>query len=75
MPKMTVFEVAPRDGIQNESRRITLQDKIFLVSGLVRAGIRELELGAFVRPDRVPAMADTDQVYAAIRNGKSCIIT
>ena len=39
------------------------------VSGLVKAGIRDLELGAFVRPDRVPQMADTDKLFGEIKKG------
>src|SRR5690349_2977976 len=67
--EIRVFEVGPRDGLQNEPRRVSLQDKIEFVRGLVAAGIRDLELGAFVRPDRVPQMADTDQIFGKIRSG------
>lgn len=67
--KVRIFEVGVRDGLQNESSTFTLQDKLFLAQGLVNAGIQEIELGAFVRPDRVPQMADTDQVYEAVKNG------
>lgn len=67
---VTVFEVGPRDGLQNESRPVSLDDKLFLVQGLVDAGVRELELGAFVRLDRVPQMADTEQVFAALKDGR-----
>jgi hydroxymethylglutaryl-CoA lyase len=68
--KVRVFDVGPRDGLQNEPGKITLKDKLGLVTGLIEAGVADLELGAFVRPDRVPQMADTDQIYAAIRSGK-----
>jgi len=61
---VTVFEVGPRDGLQNESREIPFGLKVSFVQGLVRAGLREIELGAFVRPDRVPRMADTDRLFA-----------
>src|SRR5690242_5534843 len=64
--KVTVFEVGPRDGLQNEALPVALADKLAFVRGLVAAGVRELELGAFVRPDRVPPMADTDAIYGAI---------
>lgn len=67
IPKsVRVFEVGVRDGLQNESRPVSLDDKIFLAQGLVHAGIGDLELGAFVRPDRVPQMADTELVYEAV---------
>jgi hydroxymethylglutaryl-CoA lyase len=62
-----VFEVGPRDGIQNEPKLISLKDKLWFVSSLIRAGVRDIELGAFVRPDLVPQMADTDQVYTWVK--------
>lgn len=70
LPKQVeIFEVGVRDGLQNEARPVRFEDKIRLAQGLVDAGIRKLELGAFVRPDLVPPMADTDRVYAAVRDG------
>lgn len=68
--RVTVFEVGPRDGLQNESRPVSLANKLWLVSRLLKAGVRECELGAFVRPDRIPQMADTEEVFAAIRAKK-----
>jgi hydroxymethylglutaryl-CoA lyase len=68
--KIEIFEVGVRDGLQNESREVRLSDKLKLAQSLIDAGIRKLELGAFVRADRVPQMADTDQVYAALRAGE-----
>ena len=65
-----VFEVGPRDGLQNESRPVTFHQKLGLVRALVASGVRDLELGAFVRTDRVPQMADTGRIYASIENGK-----
>lgn len=65
-----VFEVGLRDGLQNESRRVSLDDKLFLARGLLAAGVRHLELGAFVRTDLVPQMADTENVYEAIHQGE-----
>ncbi len=67
--RVEIFEVGVRDGLQNEARSVRLDDKVRLSQGLVDAGVRRLELGAFVRPDLVPQMADTDRVYAAIRDG------
>jgi len=65
-----IFEVGPRDGLQNEPRHVSLEDKIWFVNSLVKAGVRNLEIGAFVRPDRVPQMADSFLMFAAIRTGK-----
>lgn len=67
---VTVFEVGPRDGLQNESRSITRATRLKFIQGLIAAGLREIELGAFVRVDRVPQMADTPWVYEQIRAGR-----
>ncbi|OFZ19698.1 MAG: hypothetical protein A2X94_16720 [Bdellovibrionales bacterium GWB1_55_8] len=66
----TVFEVGPRDGLQNEPVAVPLEDKIAFLNGLLAAGVRNIELGAFVRPDRVPQMADTDEIYRRIESGE-----
>jgi hydroxymethylglutaryl-CoA lyase len=67
-----IFEVGPRDGLQNEPRALglPLEAKLRFVEGLVAAGVRDLELGAFVRADKVPQMADTDQIFERIRARK-----
>lgn len=67
--KIEVFEVGVRDGLQNEPRPVLLANKLRLAQALLDAGVRRLELGAFVRPDLVPQMADTEKVYAALREG------
>jgi hydroxymethylglutaryl-CoA lyase len=64
--KARVFEVGPRDGLQNESQPVTTAAKIAWVQDLVKAGMRDFELGSFVRPDKVPQMADTDALYRAV---------
>ena len=69
MAEVRVFEVGPRDGLQNEPRQVGLADRLRFITGLVGAGVRDLELGAFVRPDKVPRMADTDRIYRAIASG------
>jgi hydroxymethylglutaryl-CoA lyase len=56
--------------LQNEPKLVSFEDKIWFASSLLKAGITDFELGAFVRPDRVPQMADTDALYAAIRSKK-----
>lgn len=65
-----IFEVGARDGLQNEPRQVHLKDKIGFIKALVLAGVQDIELGAFVRPDRVPQMADTDEIYQLIRSKK-----
>jgi hydroxymethylglutaryl-CoA lyase len=68
--KVTVFEVGPRDGLQNEAGAVAFEAKLAFISGLIGAGVKDIELGAFVRPDRVPQMADTDRVCEAVREGR-----
>ena len=52
-----------RDGLQDE-RTVATDDKLTLFDALVAAGVRDLEMMSFVRPDRVPAMADADELAA-----------
>jgi len=62
-----IFEVGPRDGLQNEVRPIPVAAKIALVDCLTRAGFRRIEVASFVSPRWVPQMADGAQVLAGIR--------
>ncbi|MCI0604902.1 hydroxymethylglutaryl-CoA lyase [bacterium] len=62
-----IFEVGPRDGLQNESRVLTTDQKLELIQKLLHAGLDQIEVGAFVRPDRVPQMAGTDEIYKSKR--------
>lgn len=57
-----IFEVGPRDGLQNEKMLLSLPDKLWLVKALAQAGLKDIEAGAFVRPDRVPQMADSESL-------------
>ncbi|HSZ41402.1 MAG TPA: hydroxymethylglutaryl-CoA lyase [Trebonia sp.] len=61
---VTVTEVVLRDGLQDEPVTVDTDGKLRLLDGLLGAGLRSVELGAFVRPDRVPQMADTDELVA-----------
>ena len=62
MPKITVYEVGPRDGLQNEAGVVPVADKIAFIEALAGAGAPVVEVGAFVSPKWVPQMADTDAV-------------
>ena len=61
-----IFEVGPRDGLQNEKRLIPAADKIALIDALSRAGFRRIEATSFVSPKWVPQMADAAEVLAGI---------
>lgn len=64
--RVLVFEMAPRDGLQNEARVIPTKDKIALVDALSGAGIQKIETASFVSPKWVPQMADGAEVMARI---------
>ncbi|MEM7599239.1 MAG: hydroxymethylglutaryl-CoA lyase [Pseudomonadota bacterium] len=61
-----IFEVGPRDGLQNEAEFIPTADKIALIDCLSRAGFRRIEVASFVSPKWVPQMADGAAVLAGI---------
>lgn len=61
-----IFEVGPRDGLQNEARPIPTAGKIALIDLLSRAGFRRIEVASFVSPRWVPQMADSAAVLAGI---------
>jgi hydroxymethylglutaryl-CoA lyase len=61
-----IFEVGPRDGLQNEKREIPVEKKIALVDCLSRAGFRRIEVASFVSPKWVPQMAGSAEVLAGI---------
>ena len=64
--RVDLFEMGPRDGLQNEKRLIATADKIALVDMLSHAGFRRIEVTSFVSPKWVPQMADAAEVLAGI---------
>jgi hydroxymethylglutaryl-CoA lyase len=64
---VTICEVGPRDGLQNEAQTVSASDKVRYIEMLVDAGITELEATSFVSPSAVPQLADADEVFPAIR--------
>ena len=64
--RVTVVEVGPRDGLQNESATIPTADKIGFVDRLSVSGLPVIEVSAFVSPRWIPQMADASQVFAGI---------
>jgi hydroxymethylglutaryl-CoA lyase len=65
-PRVTVVEVGPRDGLQNEAASVNTADKVAFVNRLTAAGLSVIEVSAFVSPKWVPQMADADDVFAGI---------
>lgn len=71
-PVVTVVEVGPRDGLQNEPRPVETALKVALIDRLGAAGLPVIEAGSFVSPSRVPQMADTAAVLAGIARRAGC---
>ena len=61
-----LVEVGPRDGLQNEARPLSVEQRLELIQKLADSGLTEIEAGSFVSPKWVPQMADTDQVLAGL---------
>jgi hydroxymethylglutaryl-CoA lyase len=59
---VSVYEVAPRDGLQNERATVPLRAKLRLIEALVQAGLRRIEITSFVSPKWIPQLADADEV-------------
>ncbi len=64
--QVTVVEVGPRDGLQNESAVLSVEERVAFCRALVDAGFRVIEVGAFVSPKWVPQMAGSDEVLRQI---------
>jgi len=65
--RISIVEVGPRDGLQNERRIVSVEAKIQLIERLAGAGHKSVEAGAFVSSKWVPQMAATDEVMARIK--------
>lgn len=59
---VTIIEVGPRDGLQNENQHVQEADKLAFIKALQGAGIKEMELTSFVSPKWVPQMADAGEI-------------
>jgi isopropylmalate/homocitrate/citramalate synthase len=61
-----IYEVGPRDGLQNEARPVPLATKLRYLELLADAGLREIEATSFVAPSAIPQLADADELMAAL---------
>lgn len=67
LPKSIILcEVGPRDGLQNEPKILSVEEKVALIDGIADAGFPVIEVGSFMHPKAVPQMANTDDVFRAI---------
>ena len=63
---VTIYEVGPRDGLQNEARMIPTEDKIALINALSETGLAAIEITSFVNPRWIPQLADGAEVARRI---------
>ncbi|HEY0986491.1 MAG TPA: hydroxymethylglutaryl-CoA lyase [Kofleriaceae bacterium] len=62
----TIYEVGPRDGLQNEARQVPTAEKIRFIDALIAAGIRNIEITSFVSPKWIPQLADSAEVARGV---------
>ncbi len=67
--RVTVYEVGPRDGLQNEPSVVPTEVKAQFIARLAGAGLRVIEATSFVRPEWVPQLADAEQLIGALETG------
>ena len=75
MTAVTLNDVGPRDGLQNQPRILEPAARVRLVEALLHAGVRYVEAGAFVSPKAVPAMAEADQVLSGLTGYSNAVLT
>lgn len=67
MEKIIIHEVGPRDGIQIEKKIVPTEKKIEWIVKLAKSGIKLIQVGSFVHPQKVPQMADTDKLFTELK--------
>jgi hydroxymethylglutaryl-CoA lyase len=68
---VSVYEVSPRDGLQNENATVPLAGKVRLIDALVAAGLRRIEITSFVSPRWIPQLADADELAKVIHSSRA----
>jgi hydroxymethylglutaryl-CoA lyase len=64
--RVSIYEVSPRDGLQNEAQPIPVAGKLRLIEALIQSGLERIELTSFVSPRWVPQLADAEQLCHAV---------
>ena len=76
--RVAIYEVGPRDGLQNESRPVPTADKVAFIDALSKTGLQHIEITSFVNPKWIPQLADAVEVARAIERrpgvGYSCLV-
>lgn len=76
LPKeVTLIEVGPRDGFQFEKQMIPTEMKVEIISALVAAGLKHIQVASFVNPSRVPQMADAEEVVNRLAESQGAIFS
>ena len=71
MKRILIHEVGPRDGLQMEKQVVPLEIKESWIRGAMDAGVDIVQVGSFVHPEKVPQMADTDELFRRLTAGKT----
>src|SRR5260221_5111038 len=64
---VSIYEVSPRDGLQNEASMLSLEARKQLVTALITTGLRRIELTSFVSPRWIPQLADADELARLVK--------
>ena len=70
-----IVEVSPRDGLQNESQVIAVNDKVQLINDLRTAGVKHIEVTGFVSPKWVPQLADAQEVASQLAPDEDVVLS
>jgi len=68
MTDFSIYEVGPRDGLQSADTITSTHDKVTLIRKIANTGIKNIEIGSMVNPDRVPNMADSEVVFLKVQD-------
>ena len=68
--RVRIYEVGPRDGLQNEAAPIPTATKARFIELLAEAGLREIEATSFVAPNAIPQLADADDLLAGLARAR-----
>jgi hydroxymethylglutaryl-CoA lyase len=75
MNSVIINDVGPRDGLQNQKKILSPDQRVQMIRALLAAGVHHVEAGAFVSPKAVPAMAGTDEVLAGLADVSDAVFT
>jgi hydroxymethylglutaryl-CoA lyase len=73
--RVEVYEVGPRDGLQNELRTLATADKVRLIEGLIASGLKRIEVSSFVSPRWIPQLADAEKLIGLLPRRDDVVFT